>query len=398
MNELAIGAGILEGPAPMLDEHYNVRVYPATIEKAVMDIFVPMHGRIDLTIHCLESLYNFTQAPFHLIAADDSPPADYGLTEQYIRQMQKERNNITYCHSNVPWKTGNLFFNIGLKYSKTDYLATVMNSMTVEPAWEITALDLMKRDSLIGSIGFKCLFPNGLIESAGIAFAGHIPTDIGRDQPGYRCNEVRDAEAVQWAFALHRKAALVGNLDEDVFLGHVGWDDIDNCLVLKSKGWKILYCGQGTGIHQPRATRGSNSQEAALKNQKNSHTFFKRWGLWDKYLEATKMDVGSVLKYDTKAKLGQSVTKIQVLQSYVKEAEREIQAQVNEALKELGVSPDQYLLEMNPQTNTWLLKTNAQAVMAKQVTEATPVEAVKPAGDTENKAEVENTVALPVPM
>ena len=110
------------------------------------------------------------------------------------------------------------------------------------------------------------------------------------------------------------------------------------------------------------------------------------------------MDVGAVLKYDTKAKLAQSVTKIQVLQSYVKEAEREIQAQVNEALKELGVSPDQYLLEMNPQTNTWLLKTNAQAVMAKQVTEATPVEAVKPAGDTENKAEVENTVALPVPM
>ena len=73
-------------------------------------------------------------------------------------------------------------------------------------------------------------------------------------------------------------------------------------------------------------------------------------------------------------------------------------ATVNEALKELNVSPDQYLLEMNPQTNTWLLKTNAQAVMAKQVTEAEPVEAVKPAGDTENKAEVENTVALPVPM
>jgi len=291
-----------------------------------------------------------------------------------------------------------LFFNVGLKYARTEYAVTIMNSVTVEPNWETTALDLMRRDPKIGTIGFKCLLPNGLIESAGIAFAGHIPTDIGRDQPGYRCNEVREAEAVQWAFALHRKAALVGNLDEDVFIGHVGWDDIDNCLVLKSKGWKILYCGQGTGIHQPRATRGSNSQEAALKNQKNSHTFFKRWGLWDKYLEATKMDVGAVLKYDTKAKLGQSVTKIQVLQSYVKEAEREIQAQVNEALKELGVSPDQYLLEMNPQTNTWLLKTNAQAVMAKQVTEAKPVEAVKPAGDTENKAEVENTVALPVPM
>mgnify|MGYP001574161237 FL=1 len=108
------------------------------------------------------------------------------------------------------------------------------------------------------------------------------------------------------------------------------------------------------------------------------------------------MDVGAILKYETKGKLAESVTKIQVLRGYLQQAEQEIQGKVNEAMKELSVSSDKYKLEMNPQTNTWLLKPNAEAV--NQVTEAKPVEAVKPAGDTENKAEVENTVALPVPM
>src|SRR3990167_6376184 len=205
------------------------------------------------------------------------------MTEIYIKELQKRRNNITYCKSLIPFRTGNTFFNAALKYSRTPYYATIMNSMIVEPNWEVVALQLMEQNKDLGTVGFKCLFGShstkmGLIESAGIEFVGHIPTDMGRDQPGYRCNETRQAEAVQWAFALHRKTALAGNLDESIFNGHVGWDDIDNCLVVKSKGWKILYCGQGVGLHQPRATRGSNTLDAFLRNQENSHTVFKRWG------------------------------------------------------------------------------------------------------------------------
>lgn len=372
MGNVIMGAGEVKPvPVPQIvhDDQYNVDVHLAPYAgKVEMDILVPTHANIHLTIQCINSIIKFTQTPYHLIVLDDAPVNDYGLTEKYIRELQKERVNITYCHSNIHWKTGNTFFNVGIRYSRSDYIVTCMNSMTVEPAWEIAGLSLMKQDPLIGTIGFKCLFPNGLVESAGIAFQGVIPTDMGRDEPGYRCNEIREAQAVQWAFAMHRKKALEGNLEEDAFNGHVGWDDIDNNLVVKSKGWKIFYCGQGVGIHAPRATRGSNTLEAMKLNHENCMIFMKRWGFWEKYLEGNKMNVADVMKHETKDALTMSITKIQVLQGYIKQAEVETQNLVTRALKELGVDPNVYVLEMNPQTNTWALKTKTE-VKTESVTE-----------------------------
>ena len=373
MQNVIMGAGEVK-PVPISQTHdsqYDVEVYSAPyMGKVEMDILVPTHANIHLTIQCLRSIFRYTQTPYHLIVLDDAPYDDFGFTQKYLMEVQKERPNVTYCHSNIHWKTGNTFFNVGIKYARSNIIVTCMNSMTVEPAWEITGLALMKQDPLIGTIGFKCLFPNGLIESAGIAFNGVIPTDMGRDEQGYRCNEIREVPAVQWAFAMHRKKALEGNLEEDVFNGHVGWDDIDNNLVVKSKGWKIFYCGQGTGIHAPRATRGSNSLEAMRLNHQNCERFMKRWGYWEKYLEGNKMNVADIIKYETKDALTQTITKIQVLSGYIKEAEAETQKLVQQALKELGVSPEQYVLEMNPQTNTWLLKKKGEPEEAVPKVEA----------------------------
>ena len=392
-----IGAGLVDSsaltPASIHDDEFDIDVYPATnTDNAKLDLFVPAYGKVQITIDCVNAIYRFTQTPFHLIMAVASHPDDYGMTEYWVRQLQKSRPNITLCHNHQDWKSGNTFFNVGLKYARTPYFATIMNSTTVEPAWETTALSLMESDPQIGTIGFKCLFPNGHIESAGIAFVGHLPVDMGRDEPGYRCNEIREVPAVQWAFALHRTKALMGNLDDTIFNPHVGWDDIDNCLVLKSKGWKIMYCGQGVGIHRPRETRGSNSNEASRLNQENAKRFFKRWGLWEKYLEGnSKMDVSNVLKFETKAKLAETISKIQVLRSYLQQAETEMQGKVNEAMKELGVNDGKYLLEMNPQNNTWLLKINPKEAVQETVTDPS---GLKPASDTDQKAELKNTVEL----
>lgn len=367
------GAAPVAPPNPQIhDRHYDVDVFPARIEKAAMDILVPAHGKVGLSIECIEAIYNFTQAPFHLVFLNAAPADDYGMTESYIRGLQGRYNNITYCRNNQPdWKCGNTFFNVGLKYSKTDITVTCMNSMTVVPGWEATALRLMEADPLIGSIGFKCLFPSGLIESAGLVFVGNLPTDYGRDMPGHWCCDIREAECVQWAFAMHRRRAIEGNLPEDIYNGHVGWDDIDNNFILKSKGWKIVYCGQGAGVHKPRATRGSNSMEAARKNQENGRIFYKRWGLWNQFIEGGKMDVRNVLSHETKAELGTQVNRIQMLQQLAREAEAGIEPMVMKAMAELKVDPGKYSLEMNPSVDVWELKLNAEEV--PQATGEAPV-------------------------
>ena len=261
----------------------------------LLDIMVPTHNMVDLTKRCIQAIYFHTQSPFHLIICDDSTDK---LTPLYFKELMTNGviplgkvNNMTYIHSDTSFCEGNQFFNIAIRYCKSEYLATIMNSVRVEPEWELFAIhNLMAQNPDVGMIGFKCLFGGdnnkvGHIESAGIKMVSYIPTDIGRDEPGHRLTGISEPNAVQWAFALLRKKAIIGNLEEGIFHGHKGWDDIDNCFCLKAKGWRILYCGMGTGYHEPRATRGNNSQEAEKQNKENGIAFYKRWGLWEKYLK-----------------------------------------------------------------------------------------------------------------
>ena len=258
-----------------------------------LDIIVPVHGRLDLTMKCVKAIYDRTTAPFHLIVLDDT--VDDGtdpeaMSPEYFRRLKIQHNNVTYIHNDKPYKEGNEFFNEGLKHCKHEFVAVIMNSVTVEPEWEIVAINFMQSNPKVGIIGFKTLIPSGVIESAGITMMGFTPIDIGRDSPGYQLNSMHECIAVQWAFALLRKQAVVGNLQEGVFHGFVGWDDIDNSFYVRSKGWQIWYCGLGVGIHEPRSTRGKDTVEAMHLNRDNAEKFYKRWGYWDLYQRANRAD------------------------------------------------------------------------------------------------------------
>jgi GT2 family glycosyltransferase len=243
------------------------------------DVLVITHGRLDLTIRCLDTLYIHTSNPFHVIVVDDSTD----FTPMYLDKFAKEHDNMTYIHSDIPYKTGNQIFNIGFKHCKTPYMVTVMNSIRVEPEWDIASLQIMKANPKIGVLGFKCLFPNGLIESAGIRMVKWLPTDVGRDFPSHRLSAVYECDAAQWAFAMVRREAIEGTLEDNVFNGFKGWDDIDNCFVVKKNGYQVFYNGLAVGYHEPRATRGDNSKEAERLNSENGVTFMKRWGFWEEF-------------------------------------------------------------------------------------------------------------------
>jgi len=262
-------------------------------DKKPIDIIVPIHGRFDLTVKCVRALYDNTSSPFKLIVLDDTPEDKDNpdaMSPEYFRRLSKHKDNLLYIHHDKPYKEGNEFFNEGLKHCHHDFVAVVMNSVTVQPDWELVAIQLMNSNPKIGIIGLKTLLPSGVIESAGITMMGFTPLDIGRDSPGYALNNVHGCIAVQWAFALLRKQAVKGNMEEGIYNGFAGWDDVDNSFNVRSKGWEIFYCGSGVGIHEPRSTRGKDTIDSVEKNRQNAETFFKRWGYWEKYQAASKAD------------------------------------------------------------------------------------------------------------
>lgn len=244
----------------------------------LFDIILPVHNRLELTIKSLTAMYACTTNPFHLIIVDDSTD----LTPTFIHQFINEHDNVTYIHSDKPYKEGNQILNIGLERVRSEFVASITSSITVEPQWEVLALDFLRKNSEVGILGLKQLLPWGAIESAGIRFVEFMPIDIGRNQPSSRFTSFYECEAVAWALAIVRKKAVYP-LPESVYHGFRGMDDIDNCFVAKKKGWKVFYCGYGVGYHETRATRGSDAEGDIQANLRNREIFAKRWGFLDKY-------------------------------------------------------------------------------------------------------------------
>lgn len=270
-------------------------VYQAEATHEPIDIILPTHGKLNqLTIPCVQALYAHTRNKFHLIVMDSSSPDMEEALEEgqppvkdttpaFFERLKIENDNITFIHRDS-YKNGNQFFNLALEHSKYRFVATVMNSVRVEPDWDIVPTQMMANNPKIGIIGMKCLMGhNGLIESAGIKMHGILPCDMGRDFPSHRLSGSYPCFSVQWAFALLRKEAVAGNLNEEIWQGHVGWDDIDNSIYLRYKGWECWYCGLGVGYHYPHATRGSDENVALMKNRMNAEVFYKRWGYWEQY-------------------------------------------------------------------------------------------------------------------
>lgn len=251
-------------------------------EEYELDIVVPTHNHARLTMGCVDYLYAHTANKFHLIIVDDSED----ITKQFIKELMRERDNITFIHSDEPYKSGNQIFNIALDNCRTPYLATVMNSIEVEPDWDIMPLKMLTHSQDIGTIGMKCLFAkDGRVECAGIYIYNYLPCDIGKNEPSHRLSEIFQCEATQWAFAMHRVTALEGNLGEDIYNGFVGVDDIDNCFMLRHKGWRVMECGLSVAYHHPRATRGRNDEEGYYRNRENLESFYKRWGYWEDFIK-----------------------------------------------------------------------------------------------------------------
>ena len=248
-----------------------------------LDILVPTHNHIEQTSCCINALYKHTHTPFHLIVVDDSTD---GVTPRYMKRLQKKHDNLTYVYSTEPFKNSYEFINEALKRCKTPYMALVVNSMTVEPEWEVAGLHVMSTQANVGIVGFKCLRRDtGVIESAGLVVTkdGASIRDIGAGQASHRLSKVYECPAVQWAFVLLRVAAVAGSMDECFYHGFKGWEEFETCFTVREQGWKILYCGLGVGFHQAYATREARDEDSLRMNLENREIFAKRWGLWPTY-------------------------------------------------------------------------------------------------------------------
>lgn len=240
------------------------------------DVLLITHNNLGQTIQCVESLYEHTASfAFHLTVLDDSTD----VTPHWFEWFKKQgHDNIQVLHSNKPFKAPDEILNVGLKNTSCPFVVVLTNSTQVRRSWIGSALKIMEGKQDVGVVGFKTIKakPNGLIENAGLLLYDNEARSIGLDEEADLYSYIYEVDAVGCSCCLFRREAVKDGFDYSAYLPFGGFEDIDFCLQLKERGWKIIYCGYGSVKHNGAVTR-EKDPDYWDKFYENKKRFTARW-------------------------------------------------------------------------------------------------------------------------
>ncbi len=187
------------------------------------------------------------------------------LTKKINFELKIIRNN-----ENLGFAKGN---NLGVKEAKYSNLLFLNNDTIAEHDFIDKPIRLLN-SSKVGAVGIKLLYPDGLIQHAGLAFgknklATHIFNFYKSDYP--QANKTKEVSAITGACFFIKKNIFeqLGGFDE-IFIN--GQEDIDLCMKIKKAGLKIWYVPEAWVYHLE--SQSANRLEKAFQNR---HIFLKRW-------------------------------------------------------------------------------------------------------------------------
>ncbi len=232
-------------------------------------IIIPIHNCLELTQACLKSIEQNTTAPYELILIDDqsdAPTADFlkGLPSEHVHLL---RNKIRQSYS--------INNNAGARVAKGKYLCLLNNDTLVCSNWLTPMIQRMEKESTIGVLGNKHLFPDsGLLHHCGMAFDNtgfplHLHANTNPSLSA--ANRQRDLQCVTFACVVIPRTTYqqLNGLDEDY---KNGFEDCDFCLRTQKAGLRVTYTPKSTIFHYGQSTPGRQDFD-----DQNWQLFHSRW-------------------------------------------------------------------------------------------------------------------------
>ncbi len=232
-----------------------------------ISIIILTYNKLDYTKKCLEALRKNTPKEFLKdIIIIDNKSSDG--TQEYLRKI--DWINFVENKINTGFAKG---CNQGAKLAKGDILLFLNNDTEVQKGWLESLLKVLEKKD-VAVVGSKLLFPDGLIQHAGIVIANdRIPRPIYyRESPDRPyVNKQREFKAVTAACLAVKRDIFqeVGGFDETYFNS---MEDVDLCLKIFNKGYKIIYCPESVIIHHESVSPGRHDYDI-----KNNKLFLKKW-------------------------------------------------------------------------------------------------------------------------
>lgn len=246
-------------PCPENTESHRV-VHALPDPAPLASIIIPTRDRLELLERCVESIRARTDyRPFEIIVVDNGSVE--ARTLAFFRRAEGE-NIIRVLTDTDPFNYSRLN-NRAAAQARGDLLVFLNNDTEIdEPGWlgEMVSHALQPE---VGAVGARLWYPDGTLQHGGVVLglggvAGHAFPHIPRGHPGYfnRAMLQQNCSAVTGACLVVRKAVFeeLGGFDE-VNLG-VTFNDIDFCLRLAERGYRVVLTPYANLIHHESASRG----------------------------------------------------------------------------------------------------------------------------------------------
>ena len=246
------------------DDTFNIFKYTWHIkDEPLVSLIVPTKN----AKHLVETLINSiltktTYKNYEIILVDNNSDDIDSL--QYFEELSNS-GKIKLLKYPFPFNYSAIN-NYAVNFAKGQIIGFINNDIEViEPAWlEILVSNVCRKD--IGCVGAKLLYPNGLIQHAGVVMgygggAGHAHKYFSRNSPGYlkRIVATNNFSAVTAACMLVKKIDFlkVGGFNAEDLT--VAFNDVDLCLKVLSLGKRNLYCADAVLYHHESISRGEDN-------------------------------------------------------------------------------------------------------------------------------------------
>lgn len=270
---------------PIEGRHCRQVGYYLPPDEPSVSIIIPTRDRVELLQACVESIVRrTTYRNYELILVDNGSRT---LEAQgYLAEITRD-NRVRVLRQDEPFNFSRLS-NCGVAESEAEFVLLMNNDITVITANWLEEMVGYGVQRMVGAVGAQLLYPDNRVQQAGVVLGAgaHEVAEVAhrgipRTAAGYLSRAIlpQEVSAVGAACMLVRRKSYleVGGFDESNL--KIAFNDIDFCLKLRQRGYRIIFCPGAELYHHEHATRGSDVTESNQARFNREIGFMKqKWG------------------------------------------------------------------------------------------------------------------------
>ena len=254
--------------------------YPVPTDCPLVSIVIPSKDHIKMLDTCLKSILKLTTYPNYEVVVIENNSVEEATFSYYERLQSVHGDRVKVVRWEHEFNFSKIV-NFGRKQARGSYLLLLNNDTELlTPDWLERLVGLASRPG-IGAVGVKLYYPDDTIQHAGVCLskaAGHYFSNLPRGQYSYLdyADVQREVSCVTAACLMSSMEAFdaVGGFDPSFT---VAFNDVDYCLALVDRGYKIIYTPFVELYHYESVSRGRDDDPRHAERQIRSD---KEWAMF----------------------------------------------------------------------------------------------------------------------